>query len=507
MSEGGYPDTTHWTFQSLGYHGDNRDKLWGFLPDQYRISETVDQDGNDAIDRERMPENFGIPMPLFIFPLLCNGEERVDGESGWHYTLPTRTDADMVNFRSTDKGIYPDENGIYHIQFVSMFKPQVELLPNMQVVTNKTTLCQMEDARNDATHAYYTNLEFKIDDSWTASYYSPDSEITAEDKHAHATILVKVFGDRFDFSQSQFHLKNPKINLEPAQPDLIHRNSDDATLGFFFETFGMQLTQDCFVFPDGRDFCSNDDYALKFYVNDKKIDDLSKYLISEDDRILISYGPESEQEIEEQITDLESMAKYNYLSLEKLMMVDVGTVKDGTYNGDLGFRIVEKMMMIEMERHNEKSMLENTLNQKQHQYDIRVEQGEDPVTLELLLNEIRQLETKLKEMPEDGGMQHTSEDIFQRTSEIEAENIKMYKFGPEEYERHVTAKKALEDDLKERIGSDLLFLVQINPETKSLEVVLSKDMRGDSATIDQINSVIEEAVQDNISWNITFSEQ
>ena len=335
VSEGGYPETTHWTFQSIGYHGDNRDKLWGFLPDQYRISETVDQDGNDAIDRERMPENFGIPMPLFIFPLLCNGEERVDGESGWHYTLPTRTDADTVNFRSTDKGLYPDDNGIYHIQFVSMFKPQVELLPNMQVITNKTTLCPMENARNDATHAYYTNLEFKIDDSWTALYYSPDSEIIAEDKHTHATILVKIFGDRFDFSQSQFHLKNPKINLEPAQPDLIHRNSDDATLGFFFETFGMQLTQDCFVFPDGRNFCSNDDYALKFYVNDKKIDDLFKYRISEDDRILISYGPESEQGIEEQLTELESMAKYNYLSLEKLMTMEVGTVKDGTYNGDL----------------------------------------------------------------------------------------------------------------------------------------------------------------------------
>ena len=282
--------------------------------------------------------------------------------------------------------------------------------------------------------------------------------------------------------------------------------TDDATLGVFFETLGMQLTHDCFVFPDGRDFCSNDDYALKFYVNDKKIDDLSQYLISEDDRMLISYGPESEQEIKEQLAELESMAKYNYLSLEKLMTMDVGTVKDGTYNADLGFKTAEKMMMIEMERHAAKSTLENTLNQKQYQYDTRIEQGEDPATLESLLNEIRQLESKLKEIPKDGGMQYTTEDIFQRTGEIEAENIKMYKFGPEEYEKYVTAKRALEGDLKERMELDLFF-VQLNSETKSLEVVLSKDMEDDAAKIDQINSRIEETIQFDISWNMIFSEQ
>ena len=36
----------------------------------------------------------------------------------------------------------------------------------------------------------------------------------------------------------------------------------------------------------------------------------------------------------------------------------------------------------------------------------------------------------------------------------------------------VEAKKALEDDLKERMESDLLFLVQINPETKSLSGII-----------------------------------
>jgi hypothetical protein len=244
------------------------------LPEKYAISETVDENGNDAIDRKLMPENFGIPLPLFIFPMLCDGQERIDGESGWHYTLPTRNNTSMVFFRSTDKGILPDENGIYDIRFVSMFKTEVELPENIQVITNYTMLCPFEKTINDATHGYYTRLQFKFDDSWQKSKPS-DSSTDLGQVHERATILVKVFGDKFDFSSPKFHLQDPRINIEPSDPNLIHRNSKDATLGLFFDTIGFQLSQDCFVFPDGRKFCNDSDYFLKFYVNDEKTEHLA----------------------------------------------------------------------------------------------------------------------------------------------------------------------------------------------------------------------------------------
>jgi len=46
---------------------------------------------------------------------------------------------------------------------------------------------------------------------------------------------------------------------------------------------------------DGQDFCSTDEYTLRFYVNDEKKYNISQYVISEDGRILVSYGPESQQ--------------------------------------------------------------------------------------------------------------------------------------------------------------------------------------------------------------------
>ena len=453
VSQGGYDNTTHWTFQSIGYHGDNRDKLWGILPDSFRITETVDQNGEDAIDRERIPENFGVPMPLFVFPLLCNGEERIEGESGWHYTLPTRTDTENVYFRSTDKGIYPDENGIYSIKFVSMFKPSVELLPNTEIIKNETILCPFEKPDNDATHAYYTNLQFKIDDDWSIPSFDlvNEKDIEKIKTHQRATLLVEIFGDKFDFSRSEYQLQSPQINFELAEENLIQRYSDDATLGFFFETLGMKLDAECFVFPDKREFCNNEEYSLKFYINDEKKNDISQYLIIEKDRILISYGPESdEDDVAEQIKELKSMAQFHYESLEQLMSLDVGTVREGTYDEDLGFQTAVKLMEFDMKRQEEKNILQNTINQKQYQYDILVSQNEDSSIYKPLLIEIKQHEEQLKNISENmNNNQYSTEEIFNRVNEIEAENIKMYKIGPEEFKIFTTTKKTLENAIKE----------------------------------------------------------
>lgn len=515
VSQGGYDKTTHWTFQSIGYQAGNKGQQWGFLPDQFRIHETVDQDGNDAIDRERMPENFGIPAPLFIFPVMCEGDKRIEGESGWHYTLPTRTDTTEVNFRSTDKGIYPDENGVYNIEFVSMFKTETELPPNVVVLTNQTVLCPLENASNDATHAYYTKLKFKIDDNWTASYNPPVLNASSIETHEHATILAKIFGDKFDFTHSDFQLQDPRINFEPAEPDVIHRTSKDATIGLLFDTLGMQLSSQCFVFNDGREFCSNAKDNLKFFVNDQKKDDLSEYVLSEDDRILISYGPESESEIKEQLSELESLAQYNYYSLDKLMTIDVGTVIDGTYDKDLGFETAKKLVEFDIQRNEKQHTLEYALSQKQATYEQLLEDGLGQTSIESLADEIHKLEIQLDDLLKNT-TDYSTEDIFQKIDMIESENILMYKLRPETYQEYVDAKNTLENTIQEnywnekpfeeKIQSFPLLSVQINPDTKNLEIMMHKDVKYNETKIEQYESIIENILPDDVSWIILFSD-
>ena len=45
---------------------------------------------------------------------------------------------------------------------------------------------------------------------------------------------------------------------------------------------------------------------MKYYINHERVSDISHYVIEEDDRILISYGDETEKEIEEQLAELDA---------------------------------------------------------------------------------------------------------------------------------------------------------------------------------------------------------
>jgi hypothetical protein len=121
--------------------------------------------------------------------------------------------------------------------------------------------------------------------------------------HEHASLLVKIHDDPFDFTQEQFQLQSPFIHLENNNGIVIHRHSEGITMGYFFETLNLGLTPDCFTFDDGRKFCTNDNYSLKYYVNERQVDDIKDYIIFEGDYILISYGSETPEEIKKQFEE------------------------------------------------------------------------------------------------------------------------------------------------------------------------------------------------------------
>ena len=176
----------------------------------------------------------------------------------------------------------------------------------------------MEKTREEATHGYYTKLIFKLKDNQIvppiiADIPHPNTKVPSKpydgavlgDAHEHASILVRIFGDKFDFAVPKHQIMSSWIHFEGQDGNTIHRHSKDVTLRYLFGTLGLGLSSDCFVFNDGREFCTNEDYSLKFYINAEKVDDIRDYVISEDDRILISYGSENIEEIQEQFAELE----------------------------------------------------------------------------------------------------------------------------------------------------------------------------------------------------------
>ena len=141
-------------------------------------------------------------------------------------------------------------------------------------------------------------------------------DITSEfgalgDKHEHASILVRIFGDRFDFSSSAYQIKSSWIHFEGQDGNTVHRHASGVTLGYLFSTFGLQVSDECFVFGDGREFCNNDDYAIKFYTNHQQMSDIRDYVIEEGDRILITYGSESAEEIDNYLEELDRQVIIN----------------------------------------------------------------------------------------------------------------------------------------------------------------------------------------------------
>ena len=127
-------------------------------------------------------------------------------------------------------------------------------------------------------------------------------------EHIHASMLVKIFGDKFDFSTPNYQVKTPWIHFENQDGDTIHRHSTGVELEFLFNSMNIAVDDNCFVFPDGRQFCTNEDYSLKFYVNEQLVKDLRQYIIQEDDRILITYGNEDQLAIDKQLAELNAQA-------------------------------------------------------------------------------------------------------------------------------------------------------------------------------------------------------
>ena len=137
---------------------------------------------------------------------------------------------------------------------------------------------------------------------------APENAGKLGDEHIHTSLLVSIFGDKFDFSTPNYQVKTPWIHFENQDGDTIHRHSTGVELEFLFNSMSIGLDENCFVFPDGRQFCTNEDYSLKFYINQQLVEDIRKYVIQEDDRILITYGNEDQLAIDKQLAELKAQA-------------------------------------------------------------------------------------------------------------------------------------------------------------------------------------------------------
>lgn len=125
-------------------------------------------------------------------------------------------------------------------------------------------------------------------------------------EHSHSAILVKIFGDTFDFSLPAYQIKTSWIHFEGGDGTTIHKHATGVNLEYLFDSIKLKVDDKCFTFQDGRQFCTNEDYTLNFYINGEKVSNIVSYEPMDKDRILIVYGAETPEEIQDLLVQLDN---------------------------------------------------------------------------------------------------------------------------------------------------------------------------------------------------------
>tara|TARA_B100000949_G_C14228183_1_gene427702 strand:+ start:148 stop:762 length:615 start_codon:yes stop_codon:yes gene_type:complete len=123
--------------------------------------------------------------------------------------------------------------------------------------------------------------------------------------HEHQDILAVVDGEQINFSLPEYAQKNNYIHFHgDPDPPVIHQHARDATLGYFFEALDMEIGDDFIVVQSGKTYRNQNDKEFKVYVNGDQISNPAEHILGSFDKILVYYGNDSEEEIENLIDQI-----------------------------------------------------------------------------------------------------------------------------------------------------------------------------------------------------------
>ena len=147
--------------------------------------------------------------------------------------------------------------------------------------------------------------------------YKPDSV------HYHANFAVYINGQREEFKGPQYYEEfstascssdGPKIDprervhMHGNINDVVHVHDDLVTWGNFFQNLGWGISDNYLAVPDTI-YQNNDQAKLTFVLNGKQIDSIANKIINDRDRLLISYGNNTQQSLDQQFKTVASSAQ------------------------------------------------------------------------------------------------------------------------------------------------------------------------------------------------------
>ncbi len=132
--------------------------------------------------------------------------------------------------------------------------------------------------------------------------------------HEHADFKVFINGEALDFAKPEYFMRSSFLHVDQNQnkedsSGLLHKHAKNAPMSLFFRSIGIDLTKESLTLADGRRLKNENGKTLKVYVNGKNIEELGDYSFQPLDKILISYGPSDDPDLQRQIDSVTDFAK------------------------------------------------------------------------------------------------------------------------------------------------------------------------------------------------------
>jgi len=128
--------------------------------------------------------------------------------------------------------------------------------------------------------------------------------------HKHADIAIYVNGRKIDLSKDKYQSseddhKHKYSHHHDNVGNIVHQHKAEVTLAEHLKSLGMELTDECLKLDNGEEYCTNENSnSLKMFVNEERKTDYDSYVFEDLDRILISYGPKVDSNLESQLKDV-----------------------------------------------------------------------------------------------------------------------------------------------------------------------------------------------------------
>ena len=113
--------------------------------------------------------------------------------------------------------------------------------------------------------------------------------------HEHVDVLVYIDGEPLDLNQSRYAMKSGYGHIHGGEGDIMHLHAINIPLSWFMESLDLSITLDS-INVHGMEYSIDENNVFVLFVNEEIITNVD-YILADEDRILVYYGPGSDDDI------------------------------------------------------------------------------------------------------------------------------------------------------------------------------------------------------------------